>query len=65
MKDEYEEVEIEFAEWVHPRWGVMPVNVEGGKPLVLKAKIRRKTDDSEDSVSAKRTVASKGREGKR
>lgn len=34
-----QEIEIEFLEWVHPRLGVTPVQVEGGKPLVLKAKI--------------------------
>jgi len=33
-------VEIEFLEWVHPRAGVTKVEVEGGKPLVLKAKIK-------------------------
>jgi len=34
-------VEIEFLEWVHPRAGVTKVEVEGGKPLVLKAKIKQ------------------------
>jgi hypothetical protein len=33
-------VEIEFLEWVHPRAGVTKVEVENGKPLVLKAKIK-------------------------
>lgn len=33
-------VEIEFLEWVHPRAGVTKVEVEGGKPLVLKANIK-------------------------
>ena len=32
-------VEIEFLEWVNPRAGVTKVEVEGGKPLILKAKI--------------------------
>lgn len=35
-----EEIEIEFLEWVHPRFGVMPAKMEGGAPLVLKAKIK-------------------------
>lgn len=34
-----QEIEIEFLEWVHPQLGVTPVQVEGGKPLMLKAKI--------------------------
>jgi len=34
-------VEIEFLEWVHPIAGVTKVEVEGGKPLVLKAKIKK------------------------
>ena len=33
-------VEIEFLEWVHPRAGITKVQMEGGKPLVLKAKIK-------------------------
>ena len=32
-------MEIEFLEWVHPRLGITPVQVEGGKPLRLKARI--------------------------
>jgi len=35
-------VEIEFLEWVHPKAGITKVQVEGGKPLVLKAKIKHK-----------------------
>ena len=35
------EVEMEFLEWVHPMWGVLPVNVGDDKrPLILKAKIK-------------------------
>jgi len=34
-------VEIEFLEWVHPKAGVTKVEVEGGKPLMLKAKIKQ------------------------
>ena len=37
-----EEIEIEFLDWVHPRFGVMPAKMEGGGPLVLKAKIKSK-----------------------
>jgi len=33
-------VEIEFLEWVHPRAGITKVQMEDGKPLVLKAKIK-------------------------
>ena len=33
-------VEIEFLEWVHPKAGITKVQMEGGKPLVLKAKIK-------------------------
>ena len=35
--------EIEFLDWVHPKLGVTKVEVEGGKPLVLKAKIKLPT----------------------
>ena len=34
------EVEIEFLEWAHPKLGVVKAQVEGGKPLVLKARIK-------------------------
>jgi len=34
------DVEIEFLEWVHPRAGITKVQMEDGKPLVLKAKIK-------------------------
>ena len=34
------EVEIEFLEWIHPRWGVVNLNKEDGTPVVLKAKIK-------------------------
>ena len=47
-------VEIEFLEWVHPRAGVTKVEVEGGKPLVLKAKIKKEwvglTDDEKEHI---------------
>lgn len=33
-------VEIEFLEWVHPKAGITKVQMEDGKPLVLKAKIK-------------------------
>ena len=35
-------IEIEFLDWVHPKIGVMPVVVEGGKPLILRAKLKEK-----------------------
>jgi len=34
------DVEIEFLEWVHPKAGITKVQMEGGKSLVLKAKIK-------------------------
>lgn len=34
-----QEIEIEFLNWPHPKLGVTPIQLEGGKPLVLKAKI--------------------------
>ena len=36
-------IEIEFLDWVHPRFGVLQANVEGGKPLILRAKLKEKT----------------------
>lgn len=35
------EIEIEFLDWVHPSFGIMPAKVEGDKPLVLRAKIKQ------------------------
>ena len=35
-------IEIEFLDWVHPKLGVMPVEVEGKKPLILRAKLKEK-----------------------
>jgi len=35
-------IEIEFLDWVHPRFGIMPAKVEGDKPLVLRAKLKEK-----------------------
>ena len=40
-------VEIEFLEWVHPRAGVTKVEVEGGKPLILKARIKQEQEQGE------------------
>jgi len=34
--------EIEFLDWVHPRLGVVPAQVENGKPLILRAKLKEK-----------------------
>ena len=34
-------VEIEFKEWVHPKLGVVKAEMEGGLPLVLKARIKQ------------------------
>jgi len=36
------EIEIEFLEWVHPLYGVMPAKFDSGKPLVLRAKLKEK-----------------------
>lgn len=33
-------IDIEFLNWPHPKLGVTPIQLEGGKPLVLKAKIK-------------------------
>ena len=35
-------IEIEFLDWVHPKLGVMPVEVEGKRPLILRAKLKEK-----------------------
>jgi hypothetical protein len=34
------ETEIEFLEWVNPRFGVMPIKMEDGKPVILKVKMK-------------------------
>ena len=47
-------VEIEFLEWVHPRAGITKVQMEDGKPLVLKAKIKKEwielTDEDLENI---------------
>jgi hypothetical protein len=36
------EIEITFLDWVDPIFGVMPVNTDGKKPLILRAKLKGK-----------------------
>lgn len=36
--------EIEFLDWVHPKLGVVPAQVEGGKPLILRAKLKENSN---------------------
>ena len=38
------EIEITFLDWVDPIFGVMPVNTDGKKPLILRAKLKEKNE---------------------
>lgn len=38
-------VEIEFLEWVHPRFGVVPIKKDDGTPVVLRVKIKERRNE--------------------
>ena len=53
-------VEIEFLEWVHPQLGVVKAEIEGGKPLVLKAKIKQEQREFKEWVGLMRGIRVEG-----